>query len=238
MVAGLKDLGRGRRPRSRPVHPQPDRRRQRHLQAVARGYFQGVDFSPKGDYIVYARARADRFPYRSDIFRAPTDTGRPTPLTTDHRSQYPLIFPADERIAFVKLVDAKRRRYGPKNEIYVMRSDGRRVRRLTRTKVDPLLTGLVPIDLSDDGTRLLAQFGGQDTSYAQAVNAVSGRQRPVEKRLERGLIATAVTADGRTILGATGGYEPDAEHLIVAVSWGGKRVRVLARNGFNPHWNR
>jgi Tol biopolymer transport system component len=204
---------------------------------VARGYFSGAGFSPADDELVYGRAAADRFPTRSDVFRVAVAGGTPARITTDRRSLSPLWGPKG-RIVFVKQIDAKRRRYGPKNELYLMLPDGSGVRRLTRTKVDPLLQGLTPTEWSAAGDRLLAQFGGQDTSYAETVNPSTGAHRALLRAEESGLIATDLTADGTTVLGATGGYEPSTRHNVVAVPYGGGKATVLVRNGFNPDWDR
>jgi hypothetical protein len=119
-----------------------------------------------------------------------------------------------------------------------MAPDGTGVRRLTRTRVGQLLQGLTPTAWSGDGTRLLAEFGGQDTSFAETVSPVTGAQRPVTKRVENGFIGADLSADGSTILATTGGYEPSAKHDVVAVPYAGGTPTVLARNALEPDWNR
>jgi Tol biopolymer transport system component len=205
---------------------------------VARGEFAGVSFSPAGDQIVYSRAaQTDRYPPHSDVYRAALAGGAPVRLTRDRRSLSPLWGPTG-KVVFVKLVDAKRRKYAPKNELYLMGVDGTGVRRLTRTRVGQLLQGLTPTEWSADGTRLLAEFGGQDTSYAERVNPATGAHRPVVRPAENGFVGTDLTADGSTILGATGGYEPSTKHDVVAIPYGGGAPMVLARNALEPDWNR
>ena len=204
---------------------------------ITHGFFFGVSFAPDGGEIVYARSRTDRYPYGSDVYSVPSAGGRSFPITHDHRSQYPLWGP-NGTIAFVKLVDAKRRRYGPKNELYLMAPDGSGVRRLTYTKVDPLLSGLVPTAWSADGTRLLAEFEGQDTSYAVKVDPRTGAQQPAVEPLTADPIATALSHDGTTILGATGGFDPSAPHSIVAIPYAGGAPATLVKSGFDADWNR
>ncbi len=63
-----------------------------------------------------------------------------------------------------------------------MNSQGKGVKRLTNTKVPPLLQGLFPTDWSANGARLLAEFQGQDTSYAVA-SIRRERARPGAGRL-------------------------------------------------------
>jgi dipeptidyl aminopeptidase/acylaminoacyl peptidase len=219
---------------------------------IAQGYFSGVSFSPQGDEIVYSRAKSERFPPRSDVFRVPVGGGRPVRLTKDHISQDPLWGPSGQ-IVFVKMIEAKKRKYGPKSELYLMSPQGEQVKRLTHTKVDPLLIGLFPTDWSADGSRLLAEFEGQDTSYAVAVNPRTGAQRPVVKAEERcpgrslcrseigaGFVGTALSGDGQTVLGYSGGFEPGPGHEVVAVPYPGVPGKpvVLAKNAFLPDWSR
>jgi Tol biopolymer transport system component len=212
---------------------------------LAKGYFSGFSFSPDGTRIAYSRSASETYPPRSDVYaidapvpgkvyvRAP----QPQALTKDPRSQDPLWGP-DGRIVFVKSVEARKRRYGPKNELYLMDEAGRHVKRLTRTKVPPLLQGLFPTQWSADGSRLLAEFEGQDVSYAVAVNPKTGAQRPVAETGEAGFVGTALASDGSAVLGFTGGFEPGPKHDVVAVPYGGGKPRLLAKGGYEPDWSR
>ncbi len=211
---------------------------------VARGFFNGVSFAPGGGQLVYGRSTSERYPPSSDIFRLdilPPDAQSvkaelPQRLTSDHRSLSPLWGP--RKIVFVKQLGAQHRRYGPKNELFLMTPGGEGVRRLTHTHVGPLLIGLSPTDWPAGGNRLLAEFGGQDTSYAVAVNTRTGAQRPIGEAGERGLVGTALSADGKLVLGFTGGFEPGPDHDVVSVPYGGGRAMILARNAFEPSWSR
>jgi hypothetical protein len=211
---------------------------------IARGFFNGVSFAPGGGALVYGRAASESFPPRSDVYtydirlpgmpdaQAPQLTQR---LTTDRRSGYPL-WTVNDGIVFVRQLGARKRRYGPKNELFRMNLAGERVRRLTHSKVGPLAQGLFPTAASVKGRRLLAQFEGQDLSYAVTVNGRTGAQRPLVKATEQGVIGTGISADGRFVLGATGGFEPGPRHNVVRIPWGGGRQRILARNAFEPSW--
>jgi Tol biopolymer transport system component len=212
---------------------------------VASGYFGGFSFSPDGAQLVYSRAGSERFPPRSDVFRyeipipgaiyvRPPGARR---LTSDHRSLDPVWGPTGQ-IVFVKMVGAKKRRYGPKNELFLMSPDGKGVKRLTHTKVDPLLLGLSPTEWSATGRRLLAEFQGQDTSYAVAVNPRTGAQRPVQETGEDGFVGSALSADGTTVLGFTGGFEPEPNHDVATVPYGGGKLKILVKNAFEPDWSR
>ncbi len=207
------------------------------LRTVASGYFSGFSFSPDGAEIIYAKANSEKFPLRSDVFKASVGGGEATQLTNDRASQDPLWGPAG-KIVFVKQLGAKQRKYGPKNELFLMNSNGKGVRRLTHTQVGPLLLGLFPTEWSDDGRRLLAEFQGQDTSYAVVVNPQTGAQRPLHKTGEQGFVGAALSADGTTVLGFTGGFEPGPNHDVATVPYGGGKLETLVENAFEPDWSR
>lgn len=200
---------------------------------IAKGYFDGVSFSPDGESLVYSMSSNERYPPGSNVYRVAVSSGSPVKITKDKRSLDPLWSPSGE-IVFVKLLDAKHRLYGPKNELFTMTPSGGRVRRLTHTVVPALLQGLIPTQLSANGSRLLAEYTGQDTSYAVTVNPRTGAQRAVGRA--KGFVGTALSANGRSILGFTGFLGP-GPHSIATAPYGGGPLKVLIANGFEPSWN-
>lgn len=211
---------------------------------IATGFFSGFSFSPDSAEIAYSVATSEKYPPRSDVFRFPV----PIPgvvnvrapaavrLTSDHRSSQPLWGP--QKIVFVKTL-GKNRKYGPKNELFLMNSQGKGVKRLTHTKVPPLLQGLFPTDWSADGSRLLTEFQGQDTSYAVVVNPKTGAQRPVAGTGESGFVGTDLSADGSLVLGFNGGFDPGIRnHKVQTVLYGGGKPKTLVKEAFEPSWNR
>jgi Tol biopolymer transport system component len=212
-------------------------------QVVATGYFNGVSFSPDGAQLVYGRSAGEDFPPRSDVYRFEIPLGQavryvpPVRLTHDQRSTNPLWGP-NGKIVFVKQLGAKQRKYGPKNELFLMNPAGNRVRRLTHTTVGPLLQGLYPTQWSANGKRLLAEFEGQDTTYAVTVNPQTGAQRPLIEATEQGFLGTGLSADGKFVLGKTGGFEPGPGGDVAVVPYGGGKPKVLAKNASEPSWSR
>jgi Tol biopolymer transport system component len=213
---------------------------------IDRGYFSGVSFAPGGsEQLVYAKSTSERFPPRSDIYRidilppgvVSVAAEEPQQLTTDHRSFSPLWGPSG-RIVFVKHLGEKSRKYGPKNDLFLMDPNGKGVKRLTKTKVEPLLSGLSPTEWSASGNRLLTEFGGQDTSYAVTVNPKTGAERPLTKEREVGFVGTALSSDGKLVLGSLGGFEPGPGHRVVSIPYAGGKPKVLARNAAEPAWSR
>ncbi len=213
---------------------------------IDQGYFSGVSFAPGGsEQLVYAKAPNENFPPRSDIYRIdilpPGAIGvaaeEPQQLTTDHRSLSPLWGP-NERIAFVKHLGEKSRKYGPKNDLFLMNPKGKGVKRLTHTKVGPLLAGLDPTAWSANGKQLLAEFGGQDTTYAVTVNPRTGAERALTKERETGFVGTALSRNGKFVLGSLGGFEPGPGHKVVSIPYKGGKPKVLANNASEADWNR
>jgi Tol biopolymer transport system component len=205
---------------------------------IARGYFSGVSFAPEGGELVYAKAGSENYPPKSDVFKADLATGKSVPLTRDHRSLEPLWGP-NGTIVFAKLVGAKSRKYGPKNELFLMNESGKQVRRLTHTVVDPLLFGLSPTQWSADGSRLLTEFGGQDTSYAVTVDPKTGAERALTKEREIGFVGAALSADGSTVLGSVGEFEGNiAGRKVLSIPYAGGKPKLLVANASEPDWSR
>jgi Tol biopolymer transport system component len=209
------------------------------LTKIATGYFDGVSFSPDGTELVYGLATTEIFPQKIDVYRATVAGGTPKALTDDHISGFPLWGPKG-LIVFVKQIGVKQRKYGPKNELYLMNAQGKGVKQLTHTDVPELTEGLFPTAWSASGNQLLAEFGGQDTSYAVAVNPKTGAETNLSpKNSETGLVGVALTPDGKTALGYLGGYEgpgSGSRLKIVSVPYGGGTPKVLVKGGFNPSW--
>ena len=123
------------------------------------------------------RPRAsEEFGGKINIVRDPVTGGPTSTLTHDGISGWPLWGPQGQ-IVFVKQLNAKGRKYGPKNDLFLMNANGKGVKRLTHTKVDPLTAGLFPTAWSASGNQLLTEFGGQDTSYAVAVESEDRRRK-------------------------------------------------------------
>jgi Tol biopolymer transport system component len=204
---------------------------------IATGYFNGVSFSPDSEEVVFGLATNQYFPQKTDIVRDPVGGGPTSTLTHDGISASPLWGPTGQ-IVFIKQLGAKQRKYGPKNDLFLMNANGKQVKRLTHTEVNPLVQGLFPIAWSASGNQLLTQFGGQDTSYAVTVNPKTGAERNLSPRnSESGFTGVALSADGKTVLGSLGGFEGPAANLgIASIPYTGGNAKVLVKGGFNPSW--
>jgi Tol biopolymer transport system component len=203
---------------------------------VAHGVVNGFSFSPDSTALVYGTSGpVESFAAPSDLYTVDLATGAKFRVTRDRKSLNPLWGPAGE-IVF----DRQTRRDGdaPTYNLFAIHPDGGALRRITSLKIPPLLSGLVPVEMSADGSRLLAEFEGQDTSVGFAVNAASGNTRALSKNMETGLVASDLTADGRTVLATTGGPDPSNRHDVVTVRYAGGRPKVLVRRAAYPDWTR
>jgi Tol biopolymer transport system component len=205
------------------------------VRTIAHGQFSGFGFSPDGTTLVFARALKDSYPPRSDLLVVPVAGGLPTVLTTNHRSVDPVW--GAPGIAFVRLRKPTRRGDAFKQDIYLLDPATRLARRVTTTKVPFLLSGLDPVAWSADGTRLLAEFGGQDTSYAETVDPATGIVRRAGRRAD-GIVGYDLSADGTTILATTGGYDPGDPHDVVTIPYTGGTPTFLVKSAFSPDWTR
>ena len=139
---------------------------------VATGYFNGVSFSPGSDEVVYGVSQTENT-LKSDIFRYELGGPAPKALTTGKKSAYPLWGPKDQ-IVFAGQVRAGGGSESPASQLFVMNPEGQRISQVSHTKIFPLSFGLLPVAWSENGARLLAEFAGEDESYAVAVSTVTG----------------------------------------------------------------
>jgi hypothetical protein len=208
----------------------------RSSSTVAHGFVRGFSFSPDSQAIVYGTAGTNEaFDAPADLYALQLAGDGKTRVTRDRKSLNPVWGP-DGSIYH----DRQIRRPGdaPTYNLFAIHPDGGALRRITSLKIPHLLSGLVPIDISADSKRLLALFTGQDTAFGFAVNPADGHTRSLSKKAETGFVATDLSADGRLVLGMTGGPDPAARHNVVTVPWRGGTPTVLVRGATSPRWTR
>ena len=156
-------------------------------------------------------------------------------ITRSHPDVYPLWGPSS--VVFARMRKPSRRYDAYKQDLYVISPGGGAPGRLTHQNPSFLLSGLSPVSWSADGTRLLAQFGGQDTAFAQTVNPQTGRVRTVGSQRDN-IVGSALSRDGQLILATRGDLEGGTDADVVTIPYAGGRIHVLARKAFNADWNR
>src|SRR5215213_10254098 len=198
---------------------------------IARGQIQGASFSPDGSQVAYARSRSARLLAPVNVFVAQADGSSAHAITHDGRSLYPLW--GSSRIAYTH--ERLRRADAPVYQLRVMRPNGSSVRQLTHLRIPRLLSGLTATAWSADGSRLLAEYGGQDTSEAWTVDVASGRARDLTGRFD-GVIGANLSADGSTVLVQRGYFDDPRHQSVATIPFNGGRATVLVRHGSEPSW--
>lgn len=115
--------------------------------------------------------------------------------------------------------------------------DGSGFRQLTRVKTGKTFFGLYPIAISAEGTRLVSGVSGADGEWLNTwgVDLVHGGARLIAPRVE----ATAISRDGRYVIGQTGDIECCGFKYtdIVRIPWSGGGRRTLLRHAMSASFN-
>jgi hypothetical protein len=207
------------------------------VRVAAAGEIRGYSFSPDSTRVVVGRARGERFQAPSDLFTGPALGGEKLVRITDlGRAMNPVWGP--EEIVFDRF--RMRRDDAPAFNLWgVAPTAGSALRQLTGLTIPPLVSGLVPLEFSADGRRLLAVFTGQDTQVGFTVATRTGRTRALSKNFESGLVGFDISANGKRILAHSGGGDPGAAHDVLSVPYDGHGApKLLVANAAYPDWTR
>jgi hypothetical protein len=194
------------------------------LRRLADGTVQGASFAPSGpDRLVYGLSHSRSLLGPVDLYEIGVDGSGARRLTHDGRSFGPAWGALG--IAF----DRERLRGRFKSPAYQLwlRSGSHHTRRLTDLRVPALLDGLEAVGFSTDGERLLAEFVGEDTSYAWTLSLRGDRLRALRVGGQR-VQGFAISADGRRVLVVAG----DFEGRPTASAWRRQASTAGARRGF------
>jgi Tol biopolymer transport system component len=204
------------------------------LRTIASGIVYGASFAPDGsDRVVFGRASSQSLSARVNLYVAEAGGAGLQRITSDGRSLNPVWGPTF--IAYDR--ERLRRNDAPVYQIWLRRPGGGSPRRLTSIRVRSLVSGLTPLGFSQNGSRLLAEFVGQDTSEAWTVAVPSGRARPVRVR-RRPVVGGAISRDGSRLLVFEGGIEgPASADNVVTVPFAGGAPTLLVAHAAQPSWN-
>jgi Tol biopolymer transport system component len=202
---------------------------------AASGNIRGFSYAPDSKSVVFGTSgRSNAFDAPSDLYSFDIATKSRRRITRDRKSLNPL-WGAN---GVIHDRQKARQNDAPSYNLFEIQPDGGSLRRITSLHSVPLVSGLVPLELSANGKRLLAELEGQDTRAGFAVNPSNGKVRLLGKGLENGFVAANMTADGRTVLGNTGGPTPDGKHNVVTMPYRGGKPTVLVRHATDPDWSR
>ena len=200
---------------------------------AASGNLRGFSFSPDSASVAFGTAGQNQsFDSPTDLYRFDIAGKQRTRITRDRKSLNPLwtsrgIIHDRQRI---------RDNAAPAYNLFEIKPDGGSLRRITSLRIPPLASGLVPLELSRNGKRLLAEYEGQDIGLGFRVNVETGKAHVLGKFSENGFVAADLTANGRTVLGVTGGADPSNRHDVVTMPYKGGKTKVLVKRAFAPDW--
>jgi hypothetical protein len=200
----------------------------------------GFSFAPEGHAVAYGRwnGRAGR-EYRSDIFVLRISDGRITRLTHDRHS--------DEPVWGRSWIVYRRFHFDGEwsiGRLRLMRPDGSGDRMLARGDERTSLArmGLSPLELSEDGKRLLA-CAAAEFHCAPVTLAVPGGtdyNLPIRALVRRGELAYVadLAPDGSEVLFDVGPFDGPTGHRVYAIPFEGGKPRLLVRDATDASWAR
>jgi hypothetical protein len=208
--------------------------RERTEVKAASGVIRGFSFSRDSGAVVFGTAgRNDAVDAPSDLYYFTLAERVRRRITRDRKSLNPLWGPTGI------VHDRMNARAGdaPSYNLFEIQPDGGSLRRITSLRIPSLFSGLVPTELSANGKRLLADFMGQDTEVAFRVNMETGKAKSLDDDFENGFVGFNLSADGRMVLGHTGGPDPTNRHNVVTMRYRGGDPEVLVRRAAFPDWS-
>jgi Tol biopolymer transport system component len=206
------------------------------LHVAAEGNVRGYSFSPDSKQIVFGRAVAEGLQSDSDLYVVPVLGGEANRITSVKNALNPVWGPKE--IVFDRF--GARRDDAPAYNLWALDTAApEKLRQLTKLKIPPLVSGLVPLEVSSDAKRMLAVFTGQDVQVGFTVAVASGKTRALSMDFESGTVGFDLSRDGRMILAHTGGPEPGAHHDVVKVPYArGGKPKVIVEDAAYPDWTR
>jgi hypothetical protein len=191
---------------------------------TGRGAIQGWSFSPDSTKAVYSRGKLDADQLETNrLYSFDIATRRSTRVASG-------VFPVWTAAGMV--YDVVGDLGDPYPHMDLVKDDQPLV--ANAPEPDDLTFGLVAVDASADGARVLASFEGQGRSEPYALE--NGQARALGAN--DGFVPTGLSRDGGSVLGYTGTADPANAHAIMTIPWEGGPPKLLVRNAFWARWNR
>jgi Tol biopolymer transport system component len=201
---------------------------------IAAGVIYGASFARDGsDRLVFGLSHSLSVAASANLYESEADGAGLRRVTNDGRSLNPVWGPS-----YIAYDRERLRHLSPEYQIWLAAPTGTPVRKVTHVPVGPLVAGLVPLEFSADGLRLLAEFEGEDTSSAYAVSVSSGRARGVTVH-NRTVQGAGISSDGSTLLVDENSFEQSSsDGRVSLVPFAGGHATVLVAHGSQGSWNR
>jgi hypothetical protein len=203
---------------------------------VATGSVAGASFNPAGTQLVFGLSGSVQLSTPTNLYVAPVAGGAVSQLTHNGNSFEPVW--ARSGIVF----DRSTPRGVSRAPIYQLWIDtAGRLRQLTHLRVPALVSGLAPLEASADGNRLIAEYGGEDTSYAWTVQLSPLQVKPLNVAGQsvdaEQVQGSQISANGQRLLIDVGGFEQPPSHgEVESVGFNGGTPTKLA-HGSQPSWS-
>jgi hypothetical protein len=199
---------------------------------VAHGFVSGASFSPDGTEVVFGMLGPLQSPTTgANLFTAAADGSGVQQLTHDGDSSSPVW----GKLGI--LYDQAHSRGGEKAPIVqIWLQSGGRSTQITHFHAAALEEGLVPLAVSANGIRLLAEYMGEDTSEAWTVNVRTGR---THRLLVGGKPVTGfgISRNGKRVLVDLGFFEnPPSKGEVATIPFAGGPIAVLVKHAGLPSW--
>ena len=196
------------------------------------GVVSGASFEPgRSGQVVFGLAQSQLASAAQNLYSMAADgSGAVSQLTHDGRSINPVC--GARGIVFDRVTPRKN---GPAYQLALLH--GSQTTQITHMKIPELLQGLVPLAVSADGTKLAAEYEGEDTSEGYSVNIVTKTvtQLVVGKQENS---AFGISSNGARVLVSYGGFEGPSTHAVIAtMPFGGGTPTVLIHAGYQPSWS-
>jgi hypothetical protein len=203
---------------------------------IASGVIYGASFNPAGTQVVFGKASSQKASAAANLYSAGVSSGGAGQLTTDGDSLNPVWTRAG--IVFDRST-ARGISRAPIYQLWLYASG--KTKQLTHLSVAPLLDGLVPLAASQNGNRLIAEYTGEDTSYAWTIQLSPLTVKPLsvtgESTDSEHVQGYEIAPAGNRLLIDVGGFEGPADNgEVESVAFGAGTPTRLTR-GAEPSWS-
>jgi hypothetical protein len=204
--------------------------------SIAEGAIDSASFAQDGsDRLVFAMSHSLSPSAPVNLYESNVNGTGLQRITNDGHSLNPVWGPR-----YIAYDHERARALSPVDQIWLASPSGAPVRKLTHISVGALSQGLVPLAFSASGSRLVAEFEGEDQSAAWTVNVATGRAREVRvaRHLRATLVAAGISRSGSTLLLDENSFENPSSHgSVVTLPFGGGAPHVLIAHGAQASWN-